>query len=128
MYIVAHHDPPSIFSNPEEVHAYVDDFATLYTPSIHLNHKSQIEEVQKRVNVDMQRLLEYSTLWHQSVNETKTEFLVHHTTIQTPKLEIKYNGVKIVQQRCFKYLGCHIDSKLSFRDTIETQLAKARKA
>ena len=128
MYIVAHHGLPSIFNNPEEVHAYVDDFAIWYTPSIHLNHKSQTEEVQKRKNVEMQSLLENATIWHQPVIETKTEFIVHHTTIQTPKLEVRYNGVKIVRHRCFKYLGYHIDSKLSFLDTIETQLAKARKA
>ena len=65
----------------------------------------------------MQKLLEYAKRWLQPLNEMKTKFVVHHTTIQTPKLKVEYNGVKIVQQRCFKYLDYHIDSKLSFRDT-----------
>jgi hypothetical protein len=36
VYITSHHDLPDVFSNPNDVHAYVDDIAIVYTPSIHL--------------------------------------------------------------------------------------------
>ena len=88
MYIVAHHDLPLLFNNLEEVHAHVDDVAILYTLLIHLNHKSQVEKVQERINVGMQRLLKYATIWLQPFNVPKPEFVFYHISIQTPKLDI----------------------------------------
>ena len=44
--ITSHHDLPYVFSNPNDVHGYVDDYAIVCTLSIHLPYKRQILEIQ----------------------------------------------------------------------------------
>ena len=127
MYITAHHDLPLLFSNPSEVHAYVDDYAILYTPSIHLNRKKQVKEIQNRMNNDMRELHGYAKTWLQPLNVAKTVLVVYHMSIQGPKLNIVYDDEKIEQKKCFKYLGIHLDERLSFRTMVDSQLAKLRR-
>ncbi len=76
----------------------------------------------------MSKLLNYSNDWHQPLNPNKTEFVVYHKSVQCPNLEIYYDGVKIMQKKNFKYLGFHLDAKLSFRNMIDAQFLKLRKA
>ncbi|CAF1452565.1 unnamed protein product [Adineta steineri] len=128
MYIIAHYDLPQVFEIPDHVHAYVDDIAIVYNPSFHLKVKFQTGEIIKRINKDMINLLKYSNDWHQPLNPSKTEFVVYHTSVQWPKLDIYYDGVKIIQKKSFKYLGFHLDAKLSFRNMIDAQFLKLRKA
>ena len=128
MYITAHHDLPLLFSSPSEVHAYVDDFAILYTPSIHLNRKKQVEEIQNRMNYDMRELHRYAKTWLQPLNVVKTVVVVHHASAQGPKLNIFYDDSKIEQKKCFKYLGVHLDERLSFRTMVDSQMAKLRRS
>ncbi|CAF3137196.1 unnamed protein product, partial [Rotaria sp. Silwood2] len=53
MYVISHHDLPQCFENPAYVHAYVDDIAIAYVPSIYLKPKFQVVEIEKRINNDM---------------------------------------------------------------------------
>jgi hypothetical protein len=126
-YITNHHDLPQIFSNPSEVHAYVDDVAIVYTPAMQLNHKRQIEEVQNRINKDMVNLSRYSINWSQPLQPEKSEAVVYHTSVQCPRIDIRYEGKRIEQKRSVRYLGFHLDAKLSFRLMIDSQLIKLRK-
>jgi hypothetical protein len=128
MYVVMHHDLPDCFANPRNVHAYVDDIAIVYTPSIYLKFKFQPQEISNRINNDMLQLLTYSNDWHQPLNPNKTEFVVYNKCVKYPKLQIYYDGVQIQQKNCFKYLGFHLDAKLSFRIMIDAQFIKLRKA
>jgi hypothetical protein len=125
MCITAHHDLPQIFSNPSEVDAYVDDVAILYTPSIHLNRKKQVEEIQSRINKDMRDSHSYAETWLQPLNATKTVTVtvVYHTSVQSLKSDIVFDNAKLAQKKNFKYLGTHLDERLSFRNMIDSQLA-----
>jgi hypothetical protein len=102
MYITAQRDLPQLFSNSSEVHAYVDDVTILYTPSIHLNRKKQVEEIQSQINKDMRRLHSYVETWLQPLNEAKTVMVVYHTSVQSPKLDIMLDNAKVVQKKNFK--------------------------
>jgi hypothetical protein len=119
MYVISHHDLPLCFEIPSQIHAYVDDIAIVYIPSIHLKCKYQVVEINERINNDMQKLLAYSKDWHQPLNPRKTEIVVYHRSVQCPKLDIFFDGVKIIQTKSFKYLGFYLDAKLSFRNMIE---------
>ncbi|CAF4149411.1 unnamed protein product, partial [Rotaria magnacalcarata] len=72
MYVIAHHDIPQCFEHPTQVHAYVDDIALVYIPSIHLKFSSQAVEIEERINNDMTELLNYADKWHQPLNPNKT--------------------------------------------------------
>jgi hypothetical protein len=128
MYVISHYDIPQCFEDPTYVHAYVDDIAIAYVPSIYLIPKFQTVEIEGRINKDMQKLLNYANEWHQPLNPNKTEFVVYHKSVHCPKLNIYYDGVKIIQKKNFKYLGFHLDAKLSFRIMIDAQFIKFRKA
>jgi hypothetical protein len=128
IYIMCHYDLPQCFRDPTHVHAYVDDIAIAYVPSIHLNRKFQIIEIEERINKDMLMLLKYANDWHQPLNPSKTEMVIYHKSIQCPRLNVYYDGIKILQKSNFKYLGFHLDSKLSFRYMIDAQFIKLRKA
>ncbi|CAF1090325.1 unnamed protein product, partial [Rotaria magnacalcarata] len=98
MYVVCHYDLLQLFANPVNVHAYVDDIAIVYIPSIHLKCKHQIIQIEKEINSDMQNLLNYANDWHQPLNPNKTELVNYHKAVQSPKLDIYYAGVKILQK------------------------------
>ena len=127
-YIIGHHDMPQIFRRPDESHAYVDDVGIIYPPSIYLKYRDQINDVEMRINEDMVALERYSKTWHQPVNPMKTELVVYHRTVQCPKLCAVLDGQRIKQSKSFKYLGFHLDGKLSFRNMINAQMGKLRKA
>lgn len=127
MYITAHHDMPLLFSNPNEVHAYVDDVAILYTPPILLRRKDQVAEVQRRMNKDMESLSEYAKKWRQPLNVNKTKLVVYHSAVQTPKMLVSYEDTNIEQKKCYKYLGFLLDERLAFKPMIDSQLIKLRK-
>jgi hypothetical protein len=128
MYVICHHDLHQCFNTPANVHAYVDDIAIVYVPSMYLEYKFQVTEIEERINKDMLNLLNYAKDWHQPLNPNKTEMVVYHKSVKCPKLEIYYDGVKILQKKNFKYLGFHLDAKLSFRAMIDAQFIKLRKA
>ena len=67
MYVICHYDLPLCFSDPTHVHAYVDDIAIAYAPSIYLKRKLQIIEIEERMNKDMLLLSKYATDWFSSV-------------------------------------------------------------
>ncbi|CAF1587707.1 unnamed protein product [Rotaria magnacalcarata] len=73
MYVIARHDIPQCFEHPTQVHAYVDDIALVYIPSIHLKFSSKAVEIEERINNDMTELLNYADKWHQPLNPNKTE-------------------------------------------------------
>ncbi|CAF1277970.1 unnamed protein product [Rotaria magnacalcarata] len=127
-YIVNHFNLPTIFDRPCEVHLYVDDLAILYSPSIYLKYSQQVDEIQTRINNDLLKLATYAESNHQPINNNKTEFVIYHKTVQIPKIQIFYQGQSILRQNSFKYLGFHIDSKLSFNVMINAQLVKLRKS
>ena len=128
MYVICHYDLPLIFQDLTPVHAYVDDIAIAYPPSIYLNYRQQTIEIEKQINKDMMMMLKYTKDWRQPLNPNKTEMVVYHKSRQCPRLHVYYDGIKIVQKDNFKYLGFHIDSKLTFRCLIDAQFNKLRKA
>jgi hypothetical protein len=127
-YIVAHYDLPSIFERPENVHLFVDDLAIAYTPSILLNFRKQLIDIERRMNEDMRKLYVYTSTWCQPVNVRKTEFVIYHRNVRCPHIVVKFNEVPLIKKPCYKYLGYKIDAQLSFRPLITDQMLKLRKA
>ena len=60
MYIIGHNDLPQCFEDPTYVHAYVDDIAIMYLPSIYLKFSLQTNDIENRINKDLQNLQKYT--------------------------------------------------------------------
>jgi hypothetical protein len=127
VYIIAHYDLPQIFERPENVHLYVDDLAIAYIPSIYLNHRKQIEDVERIMNCDLEKLYKYTIKWHQPVNVSKTEYVIYHRAVQSPNLKILYNGTPLSKKPNYKYLGFRLDAKLAFHHLLDDQFIKLRR-
>ena len=127
-YITAHHDLQQVFEQPENTHLYVDDLGIVYTPTIYLNYKNQLLDMEKRINHDLAMLLAYANQWHQPVNSQKTHVIFFSSAVKRPKLNLTYNNNIINQVTSFKYLGFTMDSKLTFKSMIDDQLRKCKKA
>ena len=92
------------------------------------DHKYQITEIEKRIDLDMENLVRYTTQWYRPLDPMIIELVVYKTSIQSPQPNIVYAKVKVTQVQCFKYLGAYLDGRLSFRHMIDSQLCKLRKA
>jgi len=117
--IIARFDLPLIFDRPENVHLFVDDLAIAHIPSIHLNHRKQVEDIERVMNNDMEKLYTYTTNWLQPVNVSKTEYVIYHRAVQSPNINITYNETAIAKNTSNKYLGFRIDAKLSFYQLLD---------
>lgn len=127
-YILNHFDLPSIFDYPNNVHLYVDDLAIIYSPSIYLKFSSQAKEMESRINKGLLKLASYTATNHQPINFKKTEYVIYRKSVQIPNIKISFQGQAIQRSNSFKYLGFHIDAKLSFNVMLDTQFAKLRKS
>ena len=125
-YIVAHYDLQQIFERPENNHLYVDDLASIYIPNIFCEYRNQLIDIEQRINKDLENLRDYTTRWHQPINNKKTQFVVFTNIVKHPKLNIFYDGAPLEQTKVFKYLGYQLDSKLSFKSMVDDQLKKYR--
>jgi len=125
-YIIAHHDLQQIFERPENHHLYVDDLGSLYAPTIYYEYQLQKTDIEKRMNQDLEKLRDYTCQWHQPVNGKKTQFVVFTEIVKYPRLNIYYEGSPLEQTKVFKYLGFHLDSRLSFKTMVDDQLKKCR--
>jgi hypothetical protein len=123
-YIVAHHDLPQIFERPENNHLYVDDLGSIYIPNIYCNYKKQLVDVKQRMNKDLVNLRNYAKQWHQPINGKKTQVVLFTHIVQHPKLNLYYEDTVIDQTKFFRYLGYQMDSKLSFKTTVDDKLKK----
>ena len=123
-FIVFHYDLPDIFDQPGNCHLFVDDLALIYTPSIFLSFKEQLNMLERIINNETNHLLNYTQTWHQPVNPNKCEFVIYYTCVTPPKLNLYFNAISIKQTKQFKYLGYILDHRLSFNNFIKQQLAK----
>jgi hypothetical protein len=54
--------------------------AIFYSPSLFLEYKKQIDEIQIRINKDMEKFEKYAEDNHQPVNKNKTEFVIYYSS------------------------------------------------
>jgi hypothetical protein len=73
------------------------------------------EELEQKINEDMQQLHEYCETNHSTINEQKTKLQVFHSSkLPELSLHIEYNNSKIEQVNIFKLLGTYLDNNLNF--------------
>ncbi|CAF4326506.1 unnamed protein product [Rotaria sp. Silwood2] len=123
-FIVYHYDLPDIFDQPENCHLFVDDLAIVYTPSIFLSFQQQLLMLERKMNNEMNNLLNYTQKWHQPVNPAKCEFVIYYTCVKPPKINLYFNSLPIKQVKQFQYLGYLLDHRLSFNNFIKQQINK----
>ena len=70
---------------------------------------------------------QYAATWKQPINVSKTEWQWIHRRVVIPTLSLTIANNPIQRTSVFKYLGYHIDERLSFNTHCTKMLQKARK-
>jgi hypothetical protein len=65
---------------------------------MYLSRRKQIEDLERIMNRDLEKLLQYTVKWYQPVNVNTTEYVTYHRAVQSPKLTILFNGTPISKQ------------------------------
>ncbi|CAF4230145.1 unnamed protein product [Rotaria sp. Silwood2] len=94
------------------------------SPSIFLSFQQQLLMLERKMNNEMNNLLNYTQKWHQPVNTTKCEFVIYYTCVKPPKINLYFNSIPIKQVKQFQYLGYLLDHRLSFNNFIKQQINK----
>lgn len=112
LYLLFTADIP-VTSEETIVATYADDTAIL------VSHKDPVIATKKLQN-ELNKISHWLQIWRIKVNETKSAhvtFTLRHSTCPPVGL----NGVQIPQQEDTKYLGMHLDRKLTWRKHIFTK-------
>jgi hypothetical protein len=99
---------------------FADDIA-LYT------HSSSPKKAVNRIKNAAEQIISRLEKWKIKVNETKTEAILLTKLRDIPR-DFKIRGTQVEFKQCVKYLGVHIDSRLTWATHIKTinQTAKHR--
>ena len=118
---------------------YINDLhcAFKYSSTIHfaddttllINNKS-LKQLQKHLNYDLRFLRNWLSANKISLNASKTELLLfHHIRKEIDyDLKIKLNGKKLIPAKYVKYLGIIIDSRLNWKEHVNTLSGKLARA
>lgn len=119
LFILYTNDIPH-FPQHTNIALYADDTA-IYSSSFHA------QVAIKQIQTHMTLLLPYLEKWYLKLNADKTEvciFTKKFTNINTPSpLKIKNNNIK--HKTPIKYLGVHLDYRLTFNPHIKETIRKA---
>jgi hypothetical protein len=91
-----------------------------------------IDNIIRTLGSGVTKLSNFFKSWKIKINSTKTEFSIFtRSTVMKNKMNIFppiYNGNQLTWSTPVKYLGVHLDSRLSFKDHINNSIKKANKA
>ena len=106
-----------------EVHHFADD-------TNHLNLNSCVKSLKKQANYDLKNLSNWLKANKISLNVGKTELVLFISSKKQLDcdLKIKLNGKRLYETDSVKYLGIHIDKRLTWKQRINYVALKLNKA
>ena len=109
-------------------HIFADDLCVLIRPPLSPKLAPMIGYLEKEGTKICNQIFEYSKMWKQPINISKTVAQVFYTQIKKPVVKVEMNGQQIEIVKEFKYLGFTWTSKLSLKPTINRCLANIQKS
>lgn len=89
---------------------------------------NNVNRLQTNINTELKKVSEWLRSNYLSLNVSKTHFLIFHYNNDPPKsFHVNINNNKVSQCSSVKYLGVHIDEKLTFKTHIEILSTKISK-
>ena len=127
LFILYHHDMLDSLTTLHWRHLFADDLSILFSPSAMLSSAEMLNSLAEQITIVLNRLMKYSTFWKQEINFKKTYWTLFHRQVSPRIPTIICNGHTIEHTKKVKYLGTHLDSKLSFSTHIDYIKEKNRK-
>ena len=111
------------FVKYSETYHFADDTNMLLSPS-------SLETLAKRMNFDLKNLSQWLKANKLSLNATKTELIIFHSSSKKtdPRLKIVLVGKRLIQTDTVKYLGVLLDDRLLWSKQINHAATKLNQA
>lgn len=100
---------------------YADD-------SINIISGKNSNAIIKKLNTSLEYTNRFFKKWKIKVNTSKTQLILfpyNKSPKRTPSVRLKFNDSIVPMEKNVKYLGMHLDNKLTFKDHIEKSCTKA---
>ena len=108
-------------------HLFADDLAVI----IHASpwwHRSEFAPQMERIGQQaLNEVQAYAVEWKQPINFPKTEWQWIHRRVVIPTLSLSIGQHPIKRTAVYKYLGYHVDERLSFSEHCTRMLQKVQK-
>ena len=83
------------------------------------------KEMESKMNNMLKFIQQWGEKWLIRFNPSKTKAMLFSQLRKSKKIELEMNGIKIEFVNSFKYLGIHLDRKLSFNEHLKITKARA---
>ena len=102
-----------------DMHKYLDNETELFQytdDTIVLTSNTSIEDGEKNIEMETQKLITFFQSIELSLNASKTEFIVFSKAKRTANTQMVVDNVVIDEKEAIKYLDVHIDRLLTFQE------------
>ena len=114
---------------PSATHAplFADDLALIVNASPWWHRSEFASQMQQTGQKALNEVQAYAAEWKQPINFFKTEWQWIHRRVVIPTLSLTIDQHRIKRTSVFKYLGYHVDERLSFNEHCKRMLGKVQK-
>jgi acyl-homoserine lactone acylase PvdQ len=89
------------------------------------NNAKQHKTLEQRINNALNSLSKWATENNMEINAAKTVYQFFSTHHKNTNFDLKINSQKLPKSESTKYLGVHMDNKLSWKNHVEHTINKA---
>ena len=127
LFLLFHSELPQAIPSASHCHLFADDLAVV----VHASpwwHRTQFAHQMANLGQNvLHEIGRYATDWKQPINLAKTQWQWIHRRVTIPTLSLSLHGHPIERTRLFKYLGYHVDERLSFNSHCRKMLETIQK-
>ena len=90
-------------------------YASLFVDDLYLgSFSTELIQVVNRLNKKIHKIYKFYNKWKIKINASKTEAIIFSKRRPTVMKNIVVNNVNVCWSKSIKYLGVHLDAKLTF--------------
>ena len=127
LFLLFHCEIAQRITSATHSHLFADDLALI----IHASpwwHRTEFAPQMERIGQQaLNQVQAYAVEWKQPINFPKTEWQWIHRRVVIPTLSLSIGQHPIKRTAVYKYLGYHVDERLSFNEHCKRMLQKVQK-
>ena len=127
LFLVCHHEMAQRITSATYSHLFADDFALIIHASPWWHRTEFAPQMERLGQQALNQVQAYAIEWKQPINFPKTEWQWIHRRVVIPTLSLSIGQHPIKRTAVYKYLGYHVDERLSFNAHCKRMLQKAQK-
>ena len=127
LFLLFHCELAQCIPSASHSHIYADDLALIIHTSPWWHRSEFTPQMQRLGQAALNEVDQYAATGKQPINASKTEWQWIHRRVVIPTLSLTIANNPVKRTSVFKYLGYHVNDRLSFNTHCTKMLQKARK-